>query len=88
MGITLFLSEREKPLSQVIEPGEQAHADEHGHIVPHRRGRARQGGEAQRLGDAVGEQVAHCDVDCKAEHLGGAFFPAFKGKVFVKEKAH
>ena len=80
-------AEGKKALAEVIQTGEEHHADEHGHIVARaHRGIGKQA-QTQRFCDAVGDQVTDGDVRREAHDLTRAALPALERKVLVEEKA-
>lgn len=78
---------RRKSAGEVVEAGEEHHADKHGHVVARaHRGVGKQA-QTQRLGSAVSDQVACGDVRREAHGLSHAALAAAEREVFVKEEA-
>ena len=55
-------AEGKKALAEVIQTGEEHHADKHGRIVACAHRSARKQTQAQRLGNAVSDEIANGDV--------------------------
>lgn len=77
---------RQKALAEVIQTGEEHHADEHGHIIARTHRSVGKQTQTQRFCDAVGDQVTDGDVRREAHDLPRTAFPALECKVLVKEK--
>ena len=55
-------AEGKKALAEVIQTGEEHHADEHGHIIARTHRSVGKQTQTQRFCDAVGDQVTDGDV--------------------------
>ena len=80
-------AEGKKALAEVIQTGEEHHADEHGHIIARTHRSVGKQAQTQRFCDAVGDQVADGDVRREAHDLTRAALPALERKMLVEEKA-
>lgn len=69
-SLLLGFSKGKKALADIVEAGEQYHAGKHRAVVAQGNRCARQHPIDRWLGDAIGEQIAHRDVQCEA-HSGG-----------------
>ena len=79
-------AEGKKALAEVIQTGEEHHADEHGHIIARTHRSVGKQTQTQRFCDAVGDQVTDGDVRREAHDLPRTAFPALECKVLVKKK--
>ena len=73
--------ERKQPLPQVIQPREQPHTHQHGHILPCALRRSRQQAAGQRLRHTVGQQPADGNIQRKTQRLPPAALPAVTDKL-------
>ena len=81
------LRKAKKALAEVVQAGEEHHADKHGRIVACAHCSAGKQTQAQRLGNAVSDEIANGDVRREAHGLPRAALPALKREVLVEEKA-
>ena len=64
---TITLSKYKFPLPDIVHPREQAHAYQHGHVFLQRPAAAFQKCQCTWFCYAVGQQIAYCNVDGKAD---------------------
>ena len=83
----LFFFKCKQSLPQVVKSGEEAHANEHGDIFLDLSVYTGEQPEREWLCDAIGEQIAYCDIDGESYDLFSCLAFASEGEIFIEEEA-
>ena len=74
-----------QPLADIVQPGKQAHAYQHGDVGLELFPQAGQHRKSKGLGNAVGHQIAHGDIEYEPHHLPEGFFPILERKILIEK---